>query len=118
MQIALLQTFADQGVIAIENVRLFKSERKGKEALEEQTATSEILRVIASSPTDLQPVMDAVAENAARVCGAMDSGVFLLEEEQGSGVLRAVARRGCAGPSSDNRRTHPGHPRHGLADRW
>jgi hypothetical protein len=51
------------------------------ETLEQQTATSEILRVIASSPTDLQPVMEAVAENAARVCGAPDSSIYRLEGE-------------------------------------
>ena len=71
-QIKLLEIFADQAVIAIENVRLFQ---ELKESLEQQTATSEILGVIASSPTDIQPVLDVVAKNAARLCEADDAQI-------------------------------------------
>jgi GAF domain-containing protein len=86
-QIALLKTFADQAVIAIENVRLF---RELKETLEQQTATSEILGVIASSPTDIQPVLDVVAKNAARLCDATDAVIHRIDGDK----LRSVANYG------------------------
>ena len=86
-QIALLKTFADQAVIAIENVRLFQ---ELKESLEQQTATSEILGIIASSPTDIQPVLDVIAENAARLCDAIDAQIICVEGD----FVRAVASYG------------------------
>jgi GAF domain-containing protein len=83
----MLETFADQAAIAIENVRLFN---ETKESLERQTALAEILRVIASSPSDQQPVFDAIALNATRYCGAADALVLLV---QGDGIRR-VAHHG------------------------
>ena len=65
-------------MIAIENVRLFQ---ELTEALEQQTATSEILGVIARSPTDLQPVLDTIAKSAAQVCTADDAGIRLVQQE-------------------------------------
>jgi len=98
-QLALLESFADQAVIAIENARLFseleerniqlqESNRQVTEALEQQTATAEILRVIASSPTDVQPVLNAVAERAARLCDTYHASVNLVDGDD----LRSVAR--------------------------
>src|SRR5262245_4674789 len=100
-QIELVTTFADQAVIAIENVRLFQelTHRTGeletsnaqlREALEQQTATSEILGVIASSPTDIQPVLDVVAENAAKLCDATDAVIGRVDGD----LSRTVAMYG------------------------
>jgi len=89
-QITLLKTFADQAVIAIENVRLFtelqeknhsltEAHARVTEAFEQQTATSEILRTIAHAQTDAQPVFDTIVRSAARLCRATNAAVFLTD---------------------------------------
>ncbi|HEX7270706.1 MAG TPA: GAF domain-containing protein, partial [Casimicrobiaceae bacterium] len=90
-QISLVKTFADQAAIAIENVRLFN---ETKEALERQTAIAEILRVISGSPTDVLPVLDAIAERAARLCDASAASMYLIDGD----ALKHLASKG---PSPD-----------------
>jgi two-component system, NtrC family, sensor kinase len=119
-EIDLLQTFADQAVIAIENVRLFtelqeknreltRAHGQVTEALERQMATSEILRVISSSPTDVQPVFNAIVENATRLCGARIGHLFRFDGE----LLYLVA--GTSTPAYDDlvQRLYPMRPSQG-----
>ena len=98
--IALLQTFADQAVIAIENVRLFN---ETKEALERQTATAEILKVISESPTNVQPVFDSVVERAMALCRATMAGIFTIDGEH----CRIASRAGLTPALFEHLNTHP-----------
>ncbi len=92
--VRLLQTFADQAVIAIENVRLFNETR---EALEQQTAMADILKVISESPTDVQPVFDAIAERAMTLCDSRVGGVAQFDGE----MVHLVAYHGVSQEASD-----------------
>ena len=117
-QIELVTTFADQAVIAIENVRLFKElevrNRDLTETLEQQTATGEILRVISSSPTDVQPVFDTIARSAAQLCGAQFAWVFRFDGQ----LLHFVAHHGLSAAGIDAvRSAYPIAPRSGQRRR-
>ena len=107
-QIALLQTFADQAVIAIENARLFEAEqqraRELAESLEQQTATSEVLKTISRSPGELTPVFEAMLENATRLCEAQMGELWLFEDAD---APRIVATRGSPSEWVEFCRRHP-----------
>ena len=103
-QVELVETFADQAVIAIENVRLFDEvqarTRELSEALEQQTATSEVLRTISSTPGELKPVFETMLANAVRICGAK-FGVMSLREGD---AFRVMATHGAPPALVEQRR--------------
>ena len=106
-QIELVETFADQAVIAIENVRLFEAEqartRELSEALEQQTATSDVLQVISSSPGELEPVFRAMLENATRICEAKFGNLLLYD----GNAFRVAAMHGAPEAWNELRRRDP-----------
>jgi two-component system, NtrC family, sensor kinase len=106
-QIALVTTFADQAVIAIENVRLFEAEqqrtRELSEALEQQTATADVLRVISSSPGELEPVFQSMLENATRICEAKFGNLWLREGDK----FRIAATHGAPAAYREYLRSEP-----------
>jgi GAF domain-containing protein len=107
VQEELLKTFADQAVIAIENVRLFEAKqqrsRELSESLEQQTATSEVLRVISSSPGELKPVFNAMLENAVRLCEAELGNLYLYDGE----AFQAAALHSASQAYAEARRRRP-----------
>ena len=109
-QIALVETFADQAAIAMENVRLFEAEqqrtRELTELLEQQTATSEVLQVISSSPGDLQPVFDTMLENAVRICDAKFGNIYRWDGD----ALHHVAALNTPAAFAEARKNAPFRP--------
>ena len=120
-QIALVQYFASQAVIAIENARLLNELRQRttdlSEALEQQTATSDVLQVISSSPGDLQPVFATMLENATRICDAKFANIYVRDSD----AFRLVATHNTPPAFAESRRRgpfrpNPGHPFRTLAE--